>query len=73
MIHCVAKAEVTDRIGRYLRERSIPDDVQANVIGRLRYIMGLKRKGVEDIASAISRIRLPATCGTQSSRAGFKH
>lgn len=53
VIDRAAKAEVTDKIGRYLRERGIPDDVHADVIGRLRGIVGTKRKGVEDVASAI--------------------
>lgn len=53
VIDRAAKAEVTDRIGRYLRGRGIPDDVHPDVIGRLRGIIGLKRKGVEDVALAI--------------------
>lgn len=53
VIERAAKVEVTDRIGRYLRERGIPDDVHPDVIGRLRGIVGTKRQGVEDVASAI--------------------
>lgn len=53
VIDRAVKAEVIDRIGRYLRERGIPDDVHADVIGRLLGIVSLKRKGVEDLATAI--------------------
>jgi len=48
------KANVMERIACHLRAKGIPDDVHPEVIGRLRAIVGLKRKGVEDLASAIA-------------------
>jgi hypothetical protein len=46
--------EVRDRIGRYLANQAIPSDVLPDATARLRAIVGLKRKGGDDVAAAIA-------------------